>query len=463
VPTKQPKDRAKSPKNIVHLTALWRNYMKIKTFWLITLIALCSVSAIFAESKTKEELAQQAISADSAVSFEAIKNLRSLGKEGLDALFQTYSAEITKFSQSGEATEDWKKIAFALDSVAMQKDAYASNLYWFTDLEEAKKQANAKNKPILSLRLLGNLNEEFSCANSRFFRALLYSNSEISKYLRENYILHWKSVRPAPKVTIDFGDGRKIERTLTGNSIHYILDENGAIIDALPGLYSPSGFLKYLTSGKEINTAIDNAPKDQKEIIALRYRKLMFEDIKTKREKSVAAAKVKLTELKDGTDALDAAPRAVTKMTTERTILVDINGKFTPFSPDISDNFSRFDPNINLEDWKKLSKLYAGATKFDDATIAFIKRQNAKTGLTDAQTVSLLTTLVNYVALDTTRNDFLFHTKLYEMLNQDNKIDLEVFNSKVYANLFKTPDSDKWLGLYNTDIYTALDGNGIVK
>lgn len=426
--------------------------MKIKSFCLIALIALCSVSVVFAESKTKEELAQQAVSTDSAVSVEAIKNLRSLGKDGLDALFQKYSAEIAKFNSSGETTEDWKRIAFALDSVAMQKDAYASHLFWFTDLEEAKKQANAKNKPILSLRLLGNLNEEFSCANSRFFRALLYSNSDISKYLRENYVLHWKSVRPAPKVTIDFGDGRKIERTLTGNSIHYILDENGAIIDALPGLYSPSGFLKYLTTGFEINKTIDNAPKDQKEIVALRYRKMMFDDIKTKRNKSVAAAKVTLTEPKDGNSALDAMPRATAKMITEMTILRDIY-----------DNFSRFEPRINLDDWKKLSKLYAGATKVDDASVAFIKRQNAKTDLTDAQFTSLLTNLVNYVALDTTRNDFLFHTKLYEMLNQTNPTDLEAFNSKVYAELFKTPDSDKWLGLYNTDVYTALDGNGIIK
>lgn len=426
--------------------------MKIKSFCLIALIALCSVSVVFAESKTKEELAQQAVSTDSAVSVEAIKNLRSLGKDGLDALFQKYSAEIAKFNSSGETTEDWKRIAFALDSVAMQKDAYASHLFWFTDLEEAKKQANAKNKPILSLRLLGNLNEEFSCANSRFFRALLYSNSDISKYLRENYVLHWESVRPAPKVTIDFGDGRKIERTLTGNSIHYILDENGAIIDALPGLYSPSGFLKYLTTGFEINKTIDNAPKDQKEIVALRYRKMMFDDIKTKRNKSVAAAKVTLTEPKDGNSALDAMPRATAKMITEMTILRDIY-----------DNFSRFEPRINLDDWKKLSKLYAGATKVDDASVAFIKRQNAKTDLTDAQFTSLLTNLVNYVALDTTRNDFLFHTKLYEMLNQTNPTDLEAFNSKVYAELFKTPDSDKWLGLYNTDVYTALDGNGIIK
>jgi hypothetical protein len=438
--------------------------MKIKTFWLATLVALFSVLSVFAESKSKEELAGMAVSADSTVSTEAVKNLRALGKDGLEALVQAYAGEITKFSQTGEATDQWKRIAAALDAVAMQKDAYASNLFWFTDLEEAKKQADKSNKPILSLRLLGNLNEEFSCANSRFFRALLYSNSEVSKYLRENYVLHWKSVRPAPRVTIDFGDGRKIERTLTGNSIHYILDENGKIIDALPGLYSPTGFLKYLTTGFEINKLIDKAPPTQKEMVALRYRKLMFDDIRTKRDKSVAQAKVKLIEPKDGTGALEVAPRAITKMVTERRILVNIDGQLTVY-PEISDNFSRFDAGLNLEDWKKLSKLYAGATKFDDASVAFIKRQNKQTGLTDAQFASLLSNLTNYVALDTTRNDFLFHTKLYEWLNQPGSppVELESFNSRVYAELFKTPDSDKWLGLYTTDVYTALDGNGIIR
>ena len=71
--------------------------------------------------------------------------------------------------------------------------------------------------------MLGKLTDEFSCANSRFFRTSLYSNKEISNYLRDNFVLHWQSVRPVPRVTIDFGDGRKLERTLTGNSAHYVL------------------------------------------------------------------------------------------------------------------------------------------------------------------------------------------------------------------------------------------------
>ena len=115
----------------------------------------------------------------------------------------------------------------ALDAVARQRDAAWSGLYWYTDFAAAKAAAARAGRPILSLRLLGNLDEELSCANSRFFRTVLYANAAISNELRNNWILHWESVRPVPKITIDFGDGRKLERTITGNSLHYVLSADG--------------------------------------------------------------------------------------------------------------------------------------------------------------------------------------------------------------------------------------------
>jgi hypothetical protein len=59
----------------------------------------------------------------------------------------------------------------------------------------------------------------------------------------------------------------------------------------------------------------------------------------------------------------------------------------------------------------------------------------------------------------------LYHAKLYEWLNDGSrgKTNLESFNSRVYDQIFQTPDYDKWLGLYSPDVYTALDGNGIIK
>src|SRR5215470_13530070 len=138
-------------------------------------------------------------------------NYRQLGPRGLDAFIAAHG-----IAPGAE-----------LDRVCAQRDAHTTLLYWFTELPAAVAEARRTQRPILSLRLLGRLDEELSCANSRFFRKLLYPDPQINQVLRNEFVLHWQSVRPVPRVTIDFGDGRRIERTLTGNSAHVVLDMHG--------------------------------------------------------------------------------------------------------------------------------------------------------------------------------------------------------------------------------------------
>ena len=423
---------------------------------LAAILTLCVTFSAFAFAATTEELTINAISPDKDIASASIADLRSMGVTGLDALFAKYAADIERFKKTGDADDNWKRIAAALDTVAMQKDDYTSQLFWYTDLDAAKRVAKAQNKPILSLRLLGNLNEEFSCANSRLFRAILYPNAEIGKYLRENYILHWKSVRPAPRITIDFGDGRKIERTITGNSIHYILDAEGNVIDAIPGLYTPSMFMKYLTNANLAIKTINRLPALQQNQARLKYRKENFDTIVKNRQKAIDTTGVEMAETRSGTIAILAAPMAVSKM-----VIVDEYSILRVY-----DDFAKFEPEIKFDDWNKLTAVYSPAEKLDANSIALIRRQNAKTGLTEKEFTGMFAKLDNFVALDTTRNEFLFHTKLYEWLNENRRgriVDLEALNAQVYDKIFLTPNTDKWLGLYSSDVYTALDGNGIIK
>jgi hypothetical protein len=433
--------------------------MKLSAVLTLFVLAFVLSGSIYANTSQLNALAEQVLSADERTAAESISRLRSSGPQGLKALFDTYSTEINTFRAEGVDSEKWRKIAAAIDAVAMQKDAYASGLYWYTDLDEAKKAAKKADKPILTLRLLGNLNEEFSCANSRLFRSLLYANTEVSNYLRENYILHWKSVRPAPRITIDFGDGRKIERTITGNSIHYVIDD-GRIIEALPGLYSPKAFVAYLTQAKRVRDANDGKDRRQREKAFMTYRKQSFDRLKDRRDKAVAEAKVTLTEPMPPNslnvyrvDALLASPLAMSK-----SIVVDEVSMLRVY-----DSFYAFEPQIDFSEWQKLAGIYSPMPELDMASTAFVRRQTAGTGLTEAEFGGMFARLRSFVGLDTTRNEFLMHPRLYEWLNQDPAVELESFNSHVYAEMFKTPDSDKWLGLYSTDVYTALDGNGITK
>ncbi len=428
------------------------------TFLLVSSFIFFATIQLFAS--TNRELALQALSDDRDKSETAIAALRSAGQSGLDELFDLYFDEIKQFRENGNRSESWHRISNAIDRVAMQKNAYAFHLYWFTDLDKVKLASKQTGKPIVSLRLLGNLDEEFSCANSRFFRSLLYSNNSISKALRENYVLHWKSVRPAPRITVDFGDGRKIERTITGNSIHYILDENGTILEALPGLYSPQEFGRYLEIATNLHRSVKNQPAQLKVYHQMRRNQLInkwrgeLQTIGVKMvESEISGQKTESSNKKP--TALEAVPRAITKMAVE--LPVAANFKFTLIDEKFLQKETDFDA------WQKLANLF-GKTTFDQNTIDFIRRQTiGNTDLTEVGFSQMLDALRDSVAMDKVRNEYLFHSLIYKMLTEISDHDVENFNEIVYNNLFLTPRSDKWLGLYSPEVYSALDGNGIVK
>ncbi len=213
------------------------------------------------KTKNLANLTAMAISTATDSANESIAQLRALGPAGLSALMTTYRADIDahRLNPSGDADpQRWGRISAALDGVAKQRDAWACGLYWYTDLPAAQAAAWAAGKPILSLHLLGRLDQELSCTNSRFFRVTLYPNKAAQDAMRNGFVLHWQSERPVPTITIDFGDGRKIVRTITGNSIHYVLDANGRVIDAIPGLYGVQPFVERLKEAAAIELAVRN-------------------------------------------------------------------------------------------------------------------------------------------------------------------------------------------------------------
>lgn len=419
----------------------------------------------FAQAKTAPEaLVRNALSSNSAVSATAIAELRSMGPAGLTLLSETYAVEIERqiADPSAVVTSEWRRLSTALDAVSQQKDSYLSGLYWYTDFARAKAAARSSGKPILSLRLLGKLNEEFSCANSRFFRTVLYPNAAVSQMLRERFILHWQSVRPAPRVTIDFGDGRKLERTLTGNSIHYILDTNGLPIDALPGLYGPAAFMRLLEGIENVFTELEK-PGNRK--FAHHRERLNAINLEWVADIQKTGGKIPQSiVVVRGTDgkprALEVASLAATKMVTEATMLKSITAGASELG--------------NLTDeatWKKIASLHMADAKLDPRSISLIKRKTQNAFMADGSKTSPEIALANLVrqlemniALDTVRNEYMLHPKLHAWLTLNSVRDnVDALNDKVYAELFLTPASDPWLGLFSAETYTALENGGISR
>ncbi len=457
---------------------------------LLTLTVLTMLAMLTANNTrvVAKELGQNDIatilSHDSQARDRLLKDYRQRGPRGLDELVAAREALASQQSNQKTTPDQWlafqadiAKLNAAIDEVGGAKYCSASSLYWYTDLAVAQAEATRTNKPILTLRMLGNLNEEFSCANSRFFRTTLYANKEISQILRDKFVLHWASVRPVPKVTIDFGDGRKIERTLTGNSAHYLLDCQGQPLDGLPGLYGPQAFQAWLTRAETLFAQYRTANANDRARLLRQFHQARLQSL------AVAWAK----DLKQ-IDAMAALPNgryvpreaaqsasqaafpsartasriAVPKYDVEARLINDLafEGQLPPSMDSLTD-----------AQWGRIAELHAAEAKIDNASLALMRTENpagaagrlsiTKRAVEDPL-VKLVRNLQSSIALDTVRNEYVLHGQLHQwFVDGSASTDINQLNEEVYAKLFLTPSSDPWLGLMQVDTYTGLRDAGV--
>lgn len=412
---------------------------------IVTTMTVGMTTPVYAQNNL-QVIAKSAISNNTTESNKAIANLRQLKQEGITAFLDTYKGQFTP------KNPNFAKLNKTLDAICQQRDCYASQLFWHTDLAQAKLVAKQTGKPILSLRLLGRLDQDLSCANSRFFRVALYPNEQISKTLREKFVLHWESVRPVPKITIDFGNGKKMERTLTGNSIHYILDADGNPVDGLPGLSSPQFFLNWLTESQSFVKDYSQLQGRVKSNFLRQYHNDKLGIINENWKADLAKLNITLPPPNNTNSTLptaaEAAPIAVSKMAIELPV---INRFFLRDRQILADLTSE-------KMWDKIGELHRKEVSLDANTQALIKRKNPQANVSE-----VVQTFEKLIAIDTTRNQYLLHSKIHEwfMNGSRNTTNVKTLNDQVYAELFLTPNSDPWLGLLPSNGYTAIDNDGI--
>jgi len=355
-----------------------------------------------------------------------VQTLRAEGPAGLEKFHQTHSEALAR--RDRHARE-------ALDKICAQHDCYASKLYWYTDLEAAKARARAEHKPILSLHLLGRLDEELSCANSRFFRKILYADGRISALLRKQYVLHWKTVRPVPIVTIDFGDGRVLKRTITGNSIHYLLDSEGKPIDAIPGLVSPKTFLASLSAAETLARELASLPSNRRESALKTWHQARIEETLAAWESDVRRLDPQAPPFKADVPIRVAQLEKASE------------GRWFSIGAQHS-----VEATIAPEVLKQIYSLLPTAPTPWEANRIATSKARVETPL-----LRQLRSLYYTLAEDSVRNEYQLHRQIHLWLSSQQYIDVELLNARVYPQLFLMPLDDPWLGL-KPFAYSALDG-----
>lgn len=409
-----------------------------------------------AEHESLTVTAREAISPNSGSAAKACARLRAAGPAGLEALLAVHKAVLTR----GPSDPAWSRAKLAIDRVAGQYDAFASRLYWYEDLDEARAAALASGRPILSLRLLGRLDEDLSCANSRFFRTALYANADVARALREGFILHWSSERPVPHITIDYGNGRVIHRTITGNSIHYVLDAKGRPVDALPGLWGARAFLEQLERDVILERSLRGLdPERRAQALAAQHAAWSDELARAWPE-----GRWSNRAIGAGNDARSAGALSMHKGITQSALL----GAVTPppvrtfgLAPDLDYPSTLF----------RLVAEHRSEVRLDAASRALMRlKEGPGSDAPDAGEPGpeadlrfdrLVGNFENSIALDEVRNQYDLGGTLHEWFAAGaGDHSFEAFNRRVYDELFHSPQSDEWLGLVPADTYTAVDRGG---
>jgi hypothetical protein len=402
-------------------------------------------------------LVSRAVSGDTA----AIAVLRAQREAGLQAVLAAYDA----------TSDEAQKAALrpVIDAVARQRDAHVSRLYWYTNVIDAESAAKASGKPILALQLLGNLDEELSCANSRFFRTTLYANREVADYLRAHFVLLWQSERPAPTITIDYRDGRKVVRTITGNSIHYVLDEDGRPVDALPGLYGPQAWKRALEHAEALALATRGTKGAAREALMRAYHRDANEQIEKRFRAEVAQIGLASLPLPtpipgpmgDAQPDLGAPPPALVAMNIAPSKAAVEMRPLRGFMPGA--------PPADTTPWNALASQHRTEAHIDAQSKALIREKHPRNWsdpaspgrpLSETELASLYEAFETSMAEDTAKNELGIHANIHRWLAEQ-PLDLPTLNKHVYDTLFRTPASDPWLGLVPPNAYTGLSDDGI--
>jgi hypothetical protein len=366
--------------------------------------------------------------------------------------------------------DDRERLAARVDEAAAQRYATVSRMFWYTDLDDARDASRATGKPILSLRMLGDLREDLSCANSRFFRVALYANGELSRWLRDHFVLHWSSERPVPKLTIDFGDGRQLATTIAGNSAHYVLDADGRVIDVLPGLMTPKAFRHELEPLIELADALGGADAPERARLLEEHHAGAVQAI-DETWKLLGAAGV--PEMTWGDSLAAAERRAMTKMRVEAPVVKTARLGADPSSVEVDSKV-----------WEQLGVRYLAARGLearDGKVVAMFgddvdARILPPPVILDEQSRALLVELAALddehalakmiqqfeasMVADTALNLLQLRRQVHEQLagfaRSNLPADFDAINAWVYSALFLTPASDPWLGMQPAGVFTGL-------
>ena len=242
------------------------------------------------------------------------------------------------------------------------------------------------------------------------------SDPEVIRLLSSEVIPVWESVGSVPKVTIELGNGRTLQRTLGGNIVTYILSPDGDVYDAYPGVYNPVHYVNEIRKTLDFVKTL-KPPTNNQEVIAW-HRTQFSEQVHVEQQRiTLSKALVESPLLK----ALKVGP-----------------GR----------GGSKTRPNTNSSNFHDISK--------DPATVQELTEMLLKIKTKDPHQLGR-----NVVEADSVNNMKLMRPAVHALYSNYTSLPkIETFGNVIYKELLHIPIDDPYLGLADAIVPGSPVGDG---
>jgi hypothetical protein len=123
-------------------------------------------------------------------------------------------------------------------------------------------------------------------------------------------------------------------------------------------------------------------------------------------------------------------------------------------------------PDTRAEDaaWAKIAALHLEDARLDQSSRALMRAKNTGRYANPGALNRAVGAFERVIAEDTVRNEYVMRRQIHSWFAGSIVTgDVDRLNEKVYAELFLTPSSDKWLGLFPEEGYTGIENDGVSK
>ena len=233
--------------------------------------------------------------------------------------------------------------------------------------------------------------------------------------------------------------------------MHLILNSDGLILDALPGLYGPAYFEKWISNLSDKNYVLNLADNQKLRMEQLK-NPVLTNNLKKEKWSDVLADEP-FTDANSSVKALEASQISVAKTVIERPVYTSVYAvdkkKFKELPASDPSAFTSYE-GFGFK-WESIS----------ESTQKLIA---AKKNYTSEELTKTFKNISNDLTKENIRNEVRIHGIILQWLQKNSVAsNKKEFVKKVYKELFLTPLDDPKMGLYDRSIFSATTDDGFLE